>query len=150
MRHRVGMHRANQAHLVNDLTDVREKFAYLNPAFTVRLELEGRSKSTASHIFRLGTSPGKWLSVVLLQKRLGIERVHLRQTAVEENVNHMLGLRSVMRQVTLSRVRRCLSLQQAPQPESTETPNRHAATIDGDRVEKDSSSHPVVPLSPQT
>ncbi len=87
----VGVHRADHAQLVGVLPQVREQLADLDAALTILLELERGSEGGS----RLPLGPqvfvGQLLAVVAGQNRLGVERVDVRRTAVQEDVNDVLG-----------------------------------------------------------
>ena len=86
----VRVHRANDAALIDDLANVRQRFADLDPALPVWPELE-RRRHEAGRVWLLVNLAGRLGVFVFLQRRLGVERVDMRRAAVHEQEDHPLG-----------------------------------------------------------
>ena len=71
--------------------DVREQLADLHAALAVLLERERRSHQRAGLALGGDRAAGQRLAVVLVEHRLGIEAVDLRQAAVHEQEDDALG-----------------------------------------------------------
>jgi hypothetical protein len=94
----VGLDRANEAELVRHRADVGEELREPHPTFPVVLELE-RGADDRKRALLLGdprdplTAPdrvGKLLAAPLIEERLLVEEVHLREAAREEDEDHPL------------------------------------------------------------
>ena len=92
----VGVDRPDHAHVVRALAQMGEQLAYFHAALPVLLEGERRAhQSTRLPLGRDGAAR-QGLTVVLVEHRLGIERIHLREAAVHEKEDDALGLRGVI------------------------------------------------------
>ena len=80
----VGVHGANDAHVVNALAQVWKKFADFGAAATVLLEAERRLHQPARLPLMLWRFSRQRFAVVLLQHWLGIESVHLGHATIHE------------------------------------------------------------------
>ena len=92
----VGVHRTDDAEVVDVLGGFREDLTDLDAAFAVLLEPERRGQAARGFPLRRQVSLGQHLAFVLLQERLGIEGVDLRRTTVQVDVNDVLGFRREM------------------------------------------------------
>ena len=81
----VGPHRADDAHVVDEVAEVREELADLQAALALLLELERRRE-------RHAVQARQRLVGVLGEGRLGIPGVDVRRPAAGEDVDDMLGL----------------------------------------------------------
>ena len=118
----VGVHRANHADVVGAGADVREELADLEAALAVARELERRLHQRAGPALGGHGAAGKRLAVILRQHRLGIEAVHLRQPAVHEQEDDVLGARRMMQ--SAGRGRGLRPLARAPLPTAIAKPGR--------------------------
>ena len=84
--------------------ELREDLADFDAALAVLLEREGRLQQIAGLALRLQIARGHRLAVVLRQHRLGIERVHLRRPAVQEQVDDALRLGGKVRRLGRKRI----------------------------------------------
>ena len=92
----VRVHRADDADVVNALRRLRENLTDLDAAPAVFLELVGRAEGRAGAA--LGAEfVGQRFAVMLIERGLGVERVHVGRAAVEEDVDDALGLRCEVR-----------------------------------------------------
>ena len=101
----VGLHGADHRDVVNALADVGKNLADFDPALAVALELEGRPHHRAGAA--LGDqmhAVGKFLAVVFVESRFRIKRIDVGWAAVEEEVNHPLGLAGEMRLLRQQRI----------------------------------------------
>ena len=103
----VGVHRADHRDVVHALGRVRENLADLRAALSVPLEFVRARIRRSGFALRPQVVHRKQLTGVFLQRRLWVERIHMRRPAVEENVNHPLGLGREMRPLGQERRRRC-------------------------------------------
>ena len=110
IRH-IRVHRANHRDVVDVLGDVRKQFAHLDAALAVLLELERRLKRRAGVALGLQIVHRQRLAVQFGQRRLRIERIHVRRSAIREDVNDALGLG---RKVRRFRSERRVPLMEAP------------------------------------
>ena len=92
----VGVHRTDEADVVRAFADVREQLADLDAGLAVLLEREGRAHQRAGLAFGGNRAARQRLSVVLVEHRLRIEAVDLRQAAVHEQKDDTLGARRVI------------------------------------------------------
>ncbi len=86
IRH-VGMHRTDDAQVVDRLGQVREDFADFDPATARLVEFVGRGKRGAGGPFGRQMH-GDRLAGVFRERRLGVERVNMGCAAIEEQMNH--------------------------------------------------------------
>src|SRR5262249_10580025 len=101
----VGEHRADDAQVVGVAAKLGKEIADLDAALSVFLEGEWRLEQRARFALGLSVARGCGLPVVLVEQRLGIERVDLRRTAVEEEEDDVLCLCGEMRRLRSQRVR---------------------------------------------
>jgi len=89
---RFGVHRADERQLVCDGTHVRQKLAQFHAALSARLELERRPQYVAALLFemRLQLPRRVGLPMVLVQRGLGIEQIHLARSAVLKQTDNRL------------------------------------------------------------
>ena len=84
IRH-VRVHRANHRRCHRCiLGHVRKHFADLDPALAILVKLERRGKRRARFAFGLEIFHRQRLARVFRQRRLGIERVHVRRSAIHK------------------------------------------------------------------
>ena len=76
-----------------------EQLADLDAALAVLRELERRAHGRAGLALGAQIAAGQRLAVILVQQRLGIERVDLRRPAVHEQVHDLLGLAGKVRRL---------------------------------------------------
>ena len=86
----IRVHRADHAQLIRRFRHVRKQLADLDPRLPMLLKAKRRGKRRTGlplgpQVFRREVLPG-----VLLERGLGVERIHVRRPAVEKDVNHML------------------------------------------------------------
>ncbi len=103
---RIGVHRADEAHLINHFGGVRQEFGNPHAGFAMLLKLEfGRSDGKAGlarghrgkalpHADRIR----KVFVVPFLHHRFVVVQIHLRRTTDHVQINHMLGLGGKVRQ----------------------------------------------------
>jgi hypothetical protein len=101
----VGVDRSDEADVVGALADVREELADVHPDVPVFLERERRPHQRASLALGGDGAARQRLPVVLVEHRLRIEAVHLREAAVHEQKNDALGARGVIEPADLQAVR---------------------------------------------
>ena len=87
----IGVHRANHRDVIDALRGMGEDFADFDSALAVLLKLERRRKSRARLAFRAQIRRWKRFSGVFVERRFGIERVHMGRSAIHEKVNDALG-----------------------------------------------------------
>ena len=92
----VGVHRADHADVVGARADVREELADLEAALAVALERERRLHQRAGLALGRDGAARQRLAVVLVEHRLRIEAVDLRQPAVHEQEDDVLGARGMV------------------------------------------------------
>ena len=89
-----GMHRADDADVVDDAGDVGQQFGDFGTALTMFFELEGTGQQLSAG--RVGEAECDValvrLAVVLGELGLGIQQVDVRRAAVHEERDHRLGL----------------------------------------------------------
>src|ERR1700683_3451875 len=85
------VHRANDADIVNRLSQLGEDLTDLDAAFAAAAEGEWRAEQIAGLALSLQVAAGDGLAAVLLQHRLGIKRVHLGGAAVEKEKYDVFG-----------------------------------------------------------
>ena len=95
VRH-VGLHRANDAAIVNYPPEVRQRLAHFNAAPAAGMEFV-RRRHKARAFALLVEFAGGLLAFVFVQRGLGIERVNLRRSAVQKEENDPFGARREMR-----------------------------------------------------
>jgi len=93
----LGMHRADDAKVVDVLGCFGKDLAHFDPALAVLLEREWGAEGAAGVALRLGIFAWQGLAVVLGERGLGVERVDLRRAAVQEQEDDLLGFRSKVR-----------------------------------------------------
>src|SRR4051794_5540232 len=98
----VAVHRTHDAHIIDALPNLRENAAHLNAALPIFPEGERRFHQSATlHDMtgRFDNFVPAWFgsAVKLLQHRLGIERIYLRRSTVEEKKDDVLCARLEMR-----------------------------------------------------
>ncbi len=134
VRH-VGVHRADDGDVVDRFGDVAEQISLtsmpLSPYFW-NLKGDGNAAPVGRSVCRLST--GSSLPGILRQRRLGIERVDVRRSAVHEQMNDVLGLGRKMRRFRQQRIpaaNRGIGrvVQQLPQGQSRPVPSHTAAAI---------------------
>src|SRR6202167_6622831 len=76
------VHRANHADVVNRVSQLGENLTDLDAALAAAAEVERRAEQIAGLALTQQVAAGDGLATVLLQHRLGIERVHLGGTVV--------------------------------------------------------------------
>jgi hypothetical protein len=92
----IRMHRANDAAVIDDARDVWERLADVDPALAVFRKREWRRNESAAFGL-LEQLTGRLLSLILSQRRLGIECIHMRRTAIHEEEDDALRTRCEMR-----------------------------------------------------
>src|SRR5260370_6314460 len=95
---------ANHAQIVSARAQLREDLADLQAALPVTLKCERRFKQVAGLALRTQVASRNRLAVILAQLRFGVERVHLRGSAVQEQVDHALGFGPGMRRLWKQRI----------------------------------------------
>ena len=100
----VRVHGADDADIVDALAQIREDLADLDAALSEFFELEGRLEQVTRLALGFQIGCGHGLAVILGQHRLGVESVHLRGPAIEEQEDHSLGFGSEMRGLHFERV----------------------------------------------
>ena len=94
----VRVHRPDHADVVNDLGQMRQQFRHLDAALAVLLEGERawheRPRMTLPHD-DLALSAQR-LPGIFVERGLGIERVHVRRTAVHEEMDDRFRFRLMM------------------------------------------------------
>ena len=93
------------------------------PALAVLLERERRSHQRAGLALGGDRAAGQRLAVVLVEHRLRIEAVDLRQAAVHEQEDHALGARGM---IELARVERRRPAPNGPAALAIDSPTRPA------------------------
>jgi hypothetical protein len=122
-------HRLDQADVVHDAADVREEIADQRAALPARLEAEQRTEDVLD---ALGVRPERRrLPVQVEQRGLVIERLEMREAAREEDEDHALRLRRVMRRLGRQRVRLRVIRHQLPEDAGE---HQRAAHQGADRV----------------
>lgn len=93
MVRQIGIHRSNDAHIIDLLANVRKNLADLNAAFTILPEGKRRSHRHARDAF--GDQVGRVERLFMPPREfwLGIKGIDVRGSAVEENVDHSFGPR---------------------------------------------------------
>ena len=86
----IGVHRTNDADVIDALTDVRKQIADFDSGFAVLLEFERGHQQAAGLSFRFQIRCRGTLPVILGKRRLRVERIDLRWSAVHEEVNDVL------------------------------------------------------------
>src|ERR1700682_4863784 len=89
----LGEDRVYEAHIVDALAEMRKYLAYFFAALSIFLESEWRFHQRAGLALMLEIAARHRLPVILGQCRLGIEAVDLRQAAIHEEKDHVLGAR---------------------------------------------------------
>ncbi len=99
----VGMHGADDAQIVDALSDIRKDFADFDTVLAVFLELKRRGErgSGAALGFQ---SDGNGLARELCERRLGIEGIDVGAAAVHEQVENSLRLRRLRRSLGSHRI----------------------------------------------
>ena len=92
----VGVKRANHAHVVDALAEMREQLTDLDAALAVLFERERRLHERAGLALRGHRTAGERLPVVLREHGLGIERIDLREAAIHEEEDDALGPRGMI------------------------------------------------------
>ena len=92
IRH-VGLHRSDDANVVDALADIGEDLADLDAALAVLLEFERRAEGRAGLALGPEILGRQFLARVRVEHRLGVEGVDLRRPTVHEQVDHPLRLR---------------------------------------------------------
>ncbi len=147
IRH-VGIHRADHTDVVDAVGDVWKYLANVDPASAMLRKLERRAKCRAS--LALSALRGRQgTTVILVENRLRIERIDVRHSAVQKEMNDSLRLRREVRRLRSQRMRHRrlgtnrLAAQQVRETEHSE-PNprsaQHFAT----------SPHATFSINPQT
>ena len=91
-------HRAHNAQLVGHRADVGKNVADGEAALAVSLERPRRLESGAYVVELRRVDPGRErLAVILVEPRLGVERVHLRHAAIHVEEDDVPGTRLVVR-----------------------------------------------------
>ena len=80
----VGVHGANDADVVNRVTQLGENLADLDAALATTAEGERRAEQIAGLSLGLQISGRDGMAAELLQHRLGVERVDLRQMCIRD------------------------------------------------------------------
>lgn len=98
-----GVHRANHAQIVDDLSGVRQQLRNLGPAVTVLHELKRRAEQLLAGSIdeAIDNLAGIIGPVEFRQLRLRIEQIHVRRSAVHEQRDHRPGLRFTRRLLRL-------------------------------------------------
>jgi hypothetical protein len=94
---RVGVHRADDAALVDHLLEVRERFGDLDARPAALLELQRRRKEAGAPGRLLVALGVGLLAGIFRQRRLGIEGVEVARAAVHEQEDGTLGFGSEVR-----------------------------------------------------
>ena len=94
---RLGGHRPHQRHVIDDPSQVRNELADHHSRLAMRLELERRSQKVPRLLVKVDLErAGIGLAVVLGERGLGVEQVHLAGTAVLEQADDRFGPRSAI------------------------------------------------------
>jgi len=88
---RVGVHRADDADVVNAAGDVRKQLADFDAALAVFLGFERRRKRRSRLAFSGAMNARQRLAGVLIQEWLGVERIDLRHAAVPKQKDQPIG-----------------------------------------------------------
>src|SRR4051794_26033703 len=110
------VHGTNHADIVDGRSYAREDLAYLDPALAALLETERRAHQVARFALSAKISARKRLTIELVKRRLRVERIHLRQAAVQEQKYDVFSTRGKVRFLGTSAIR----LQQTAQPHHSE------------------------------
>jgi hypothetical protein len=94
-----GVHGADDRHVVDVLGGVLKDLADLDAAFAVLLELVGAGEGGAGLALRRQVGHRQFLAGVGLQRRLRVERVDVRGTAIHEEMDDVLRFAWEMRRL---------------------------------------------------
>ena len=94
-----GMHRTNQANVVNNIGSMRQKLRQLRTTLTTWRELKGTAKQfLASFVYKAEMDVLFVIGAAVLgQLRFRIRQIHVRRTAMLKQRNHGFGARFKMR-----------------------------------------------------
>ena len=95
VRH-VRPHRADDATIVDDLCDIRERLVDIDPALAAFAEAERRGHEPAVFL-RSVKFPLRFLPFMFLQSRFGIEGIDVRRAAIHEQEDDAFGARGEVR-----------------------------------------------------
>ena len=128
----VGVHRANDADVINVLTESGQQFTDRHTAFAARPKPERRREQTTGRTLGQQICSLRLLPRILLQTRFGIEQISLKRPPVHEQVNHAFRFGCEVRGARRVRAGR------------VETHRRH------ERTGHSHHSQPTTPLTKQT
>ena len=80
----VRVHGTDHAEIVDSLRYVRKYLTYFEPGLAMALELPRGTHECPTRPVRTNLRPGHWLAIILRERRLRVEGVHLRHSAVQE------------------------------------------------------------------
>jgi hypothetical protein len=86
------MHRSNYRKIISAFGNRWKQIAYRYPALAMLRKFERRWQRNARFPFRLKIVKRQHLATSFGELRLGIKRIDLGHTAVQEDVNHMFRL----------------------------------------------------------
>ena len=121
------IHRAHHGDVVGELRGAGEDLADFEAALAVGLELEGRGKRRAGLAFGAEVFVGQLLTGVFCERGLGVERVHMRRPAVEEEVDDALGPPGEVRSLRRERAHRLRRARRRQQAREAHRAHAHAA-----------------------
>ena len=78
-----GVHRSNDADVVDDTGQLRQQLAHLDAVASIAFELERRRQQPSGHALSTKVDGIRTLPGVLEQRGLGVEHVELRRPAVQ-------------------------------------------------------------------
>ena len=93
----VGVHRADDADVVDVRANLRKNLADLDAALSALLEFEWRAHQVPRRAVGFDLRTGHRLAIVLDQHGLGVESVHLRHAAVQKQKDDTFGFGRKMR-----------------------------------------------------
>src|SRR6266446_10876712 len=100
----IGVHRPDEAEIIDVLRSFREDLADLDAALTVRLELKWRRQRASRWAFGGEIPSRNYFLRPLCQRRFWVESVHVRRPAIQINVNDTLGARGKLRLLWRQRI----------------------------------------------
>src|SRR2546422_10780105 len=100
----VGYHGPNNTEFIDDLRRVRKQLADFNPVLSILLESERGLHQIPGGELGAGRLVRQRLAVVLVQQRLVVERVDLREPALQEDDDDMFRLGGEVRSFGRPRV----------------------------------------------
>ena len=93
----IGVHRSDDAHVVDALSDLRQQLANRQSALTAIPKTKRHRHQTACFVFRPKLNLLRPLPDKLIERGLRIKEVRLKRATIHKELNHPLGPRSMMR-----------------------------------------------------